>query len=136
MDLGKLVIASDTFFQGKNSLNNERKNVLARAAFANAFYKHFKVVDIASVLGRDHSSVVHYKKTHSGNMMYDDYKRLFKQAEAVRENILGDDIDQQLTIGDMLNTINKLKVKLSEKEKEVENLYIYKEKFFKLKELI
>jgi len=69
-------------------------------------------------------------------MMYDDYKRLFKQAEAVRENILGDDIDQQLTIGDMLNTINKLKVKLSEKEKEVENLYIYKEKFFKLKELI
>jgi predicted RNase H-like nuclease (RuvC/YqgF family) len=49
---------------------------------------------------------------------------------------LGDDIDQQLTIGDMLNTINKLKVKLSEKEKEVENLYIYKEKFFKLKELI
>jgi len=69
-------------------------------------------------------------------MMYDDYKRLFKQAEAVRENILGDDIDQQLTIGDMLNTINKLKAKLSEKEKEVENLYIYKEKFFKLKELI
>ena len=68
--------------------------------------------------------------------MYDDYKRLFKQAESVRENILGDEIDQQLTIGDMLNTINKLKAKLSEKEKEVENLYIYKEKFFKLKELI
>ncbi|WP_274961075.1 hypothetical protein [Lentibacter algarum] len=69
-------------------------------------------------------------------MMYDDYKKLFKQAESVRENILGDEIDQQLTIGDMLNTINKLKAKLSEKEKEVDNLYIYKEKFFKLKELI
>ncbi len=68
--------------------------------------------------------------------MYDDYKKLFKQAESVRENILGDEIDQQLTIGDMLNTINKLKAKLSEKEKEVDNLYIYKEKFFKLKELI
>ena len=136
MEIGKLVIAADSFFQGDNSLTNHRKNVLARAAFANAFYKHFKVVDIASVIGRDHSSIVHYKKTHAGNMMYDDYKRLFKQAESVRENILGDEIDQQLTIGDMLNTINKLKAKLSEKEKEVDNLYIYKEKFFKLKELI
>jgi len=136
MEIAKLVIAADTFFQGKNDLNNERKNVLARAAFANAFRKHFKVVDIASVLGRDHSSVVHYKKTHPGNMMYDDYKRLFKNAELVRENILGDEIDTQMTIEDMLNTINKLKAKLTEKEKEVENLYIYKEKFFKLKELI
>ena len=136
MEIGKLVIAADTFFQGDNSLTNHRKNVLARAAFANAFYKHFKVVDIASVLGRDHSSVVHYKKTHAGNMMYDDYIKLFKQAESVRDNILGDEIDQQLSIGDMLQTINKLKAKLSEKEKEVDNLYIYKEKFFKLKELI
>lgn len=136
MEIAKLVIAADTFFQGKNSLNNERKNVLARAAFANAFNKHFKVVDIASVLGRDHSSIVHYKKTHSGNMMYNDYVSLFKQAESVRENILGDDIDQQLTIGDLLNTINKLKTKLSEKEKEVDNLYIYKEKFIKLKEML
>ena len=136
MEIAKLVIAADTFFQGKNSLNNERKNVLARAAFANAFKKNFKVVDIASVLGRDHSSIVHYKKTHSGNMMYNDYVSLFKQAESVRENILGDDIDQQLTIGDLLNTINKLKTKLSEKEKEVDNLYIYKEKFMKLKEML
>lgn len=136
MEIGKLIIAADTFFKGENSLTNHRKNVLARAAFANAFEKYFKVVDIASVLGRDHSSVVHYKKTHKGNMMYKDYADLFKQAEYVRESILGDEIDAQLTIEDMLTTINKLKTKLSEREREVEQLYIYKEKFFKLKELI
>jgi hypothetical protein len=89
MDIGKLLIAADTFFQGENSLTNHRKNVLSRAAFANAFRKHFRVVDIASVLGRDHSSIVHYKKTHSANMMYDDYIKLYRDAEGVRERIIG-----------------------------------------------
>ena len=136
MDIGKLLIAADTFFQGENSLTNHRKNVLSRAAFANAFRKHFRVVDIASVLGRDHSSIVHYKKTHSANMMYDDYIKLYKEAEVVRERILGEEIEQELTIGDMLITINKLKLKLKESEKEVNELSFYKDKYLKLKELI
>lgn len=136
MDIGKLVIAADTFFQGYNALTNHRKNVLARAAFANAFRKYYKVVDIASVLGRDHSSIVHYKKSHSANLMYDDYKKLYKDAEQVRERIIGEDIEQELTIGDMLLTINRLKLKLKEKEKEVDELYFYRDKYFKLKELI
>ena len=69
-------------------------------------------------------------------MMYDDYIKLYREAEVVRERILGEEIEQELTIGDMLITINKLKLKLKEREKEVNELSFYKDKYLKLKELI
>lgn len=69
-------------------------------------------------------------------MMYDDYVKLYKQAKIVRENVIGQQIEKELTISDMLLTINRLKLKLKDKEKEVNELYIYRDKFHKLKELI
>ena len=55
------------YFGDQAKASRHRENVMERQAFANAFIKRAKTVDIAAVIGRNHATVVHYRKNHSSD---------------------------------------------------------------------
>ena len=81
-------MAKTAFFDGVTHLNRKRENVYLRSAFANAFRPVSKVIDIASVLHRNHSSIVYYCKNHESMIVYDDYKKLYDKALEVKKQFI------------------------------------------------
>jgi hypothetical protein len=140
MEITELYAAKDVFFDRlglKENQSRSRPLVYARTAFANAFHKCAGPSKMGSVLGRDHSSVIHYLKSHDKLIRYDDYKDMYNQAVEHRNAITnGDDYLPYLTSKDLLNKVKELREEKRLLQKELDTLYIYKEKFFKLKELL
>lgn len=139
MDIGELISAKELFFnhigvQDDNS--RQRTIVYARAAFSAAFRCVAGPSVMGKVLGRNHASVVHYGKLHDSLVNYKDYKEMYDYAVEFRESLFKMEDLPHMTHSDLLRIIKKLRQELREEKEKVENLYIYKEKFFKLKELI
>ena len=69
-------------------------------------------------------------------MEYDDYKKMYEDAVTFRESLFKKEDIPNMTHSDLIRIIKNLRQELREEKEKVEHLYIYKEKFFKLKELI
>lgn len=138
MKIEELITAKEMFFRNLNiNDDNSRKRplVYARTAFTAVFYQA-GVSKLGAVFGRDHSSVVHYKKMHSTLKGYDDYKMMYQSALEFRKALMSGDELPMMSHKDLISTIQELRAEIQKLKKENEHLYIYKEKFFKLKELL
>jgi hypothetical protein len=139
MGIDELMSAKEAYFQMNNLIDDnsrKRKLVYARGAFAVAFRCVAGPSLMGKVLGRDHASVVHYTSMHSSLMEYDDYKDFYEKAISFRESLFKREDLPKLSHADLMIIIKKLRQELREEKEKTEELYIYKEKFFKLKELI
>ena len=140
MELTELYAAKDVFFDGlglKEDQSRSRPLVYARIAFANAFHKCAGPTKMGSVLGRDHSSVIHYHKQHDKLIRYDDYKEMYNKAMEHRKTLTNnDDYLPLITSKDLLKKVKELREEKRLLQKELDTLYIFKEKFLKLKELL
>jgi len=139
MEISQLIAAKELFFSQNDIQDDEsrlRKLVYARGAFAQAFRCVAGPSTLGKVLGRDHSSVVHYAKTHPTLIGYNDYKHLYDKAVELREGLFKKEDIPTMTHSDLVAIIKKMRQELRLEKEKVAQLYIYKEKFFKLKELI
>lgn len=127
-------MAKAAFFEGVTNLDRKRKNVYLRSAFANAFRPVSKVIDIASVLHRNHSSVVYYCKNHESMIVYDDYKKLYDKAVEVKKQFITNDQDFDVQL--LLLSIKDLKEKVKNQEQTIEYLNQYKEKYETIKKVL
>lgn len=127
MDINKLILAKNSFFEGVTNLDRKRENVYLRAAFANAFRPISRVIDLGAVLHRDHSSIIYYCKTHESNIKYDDYKKIYDKALDIKSKFLEE--NQELNIDLLLSSIKELKEKIKLQEKTIEDLTTYKVKY-------
>jgi len=134
MDIKKLIMAKAAFFEGVTNLDRKRQNVYLRSAFANAFRPVSKVIDIASVLHRNHSSVVYYCKNHENMIIYDDYKKLYDKAIEVKKQFITNDQDFDVQL--LLLSIKDLKEKIKNQEQTIEDLNQYKEKYETIKKVL
>lgn len=89
--------------------NRLRDNVEHRAALANALKPFATVVNIGRVLGRDHSSIVHYTKNHESYYRWSpEYRMYFYTAiECTRQ--VSDDLGQQPIRGSYITARSQLK---------------------------
>ena len=139
MKIDELIAAKEIFFTHNNiEDDNSRKRplVYARAAFSSAFRCVAGPSKMGQALGRDHASIVHYGKLHNQMINYDDYKDLYKKAIDLRESLFNREDLPTMSHSDLIQIIRKLRQELRLEKEKTEQLYIYKEKFFKLKELI
>ena len=139
MDISELISAKELFFNHigvEDDNSRQRTIVYARTAFSAAFRCVAGPSVMGKVLGRNHASVVHYGKLHDSLVNYKDYKEMYDYAVDFRESLFKMEDLPHMTHSDLLRIIKKLRQELREEKEKVENLYIYKEKFFKLKELI
>lgn len=127
-------MAKAAFFEGINPLNRKRENVYLRAAFSNAFRSVSKVIDIASVLHRNHSSVVYYCKNHENMIVYKDYEKLYFKALEVKKQFITNEEDFNVDL--LLFSIKDLKEKLKNQEKTIATLNVYKEKYNNIKTML
>jgi hypothetical protein len=128
-----LLEAKLMYFGDQAKASRHRENVMERQAFANAFIKRAKTVDIAAVIGRNHATVVHYRKNHSSDIKYnEEYQKAFERALMVYEQynekanegeFLGFDIPQLLRLTkDLKNRIQKQEVVIYDQQKEIDRL--------------
>ena len=139
MEIEELFAAKEIFFERigiKEDQSRKRKLVYARAAFANAFRREAGPTSMGRILGRDHASIIHYRKLHDENMAYRDYKQLYDKAVAYALEVSNQDITFKMDSSDLLRLIKELREEIRLLKEDNDKLYIYKEKFFKLKELI
>jgi len=139
MEISELIAAKEIFFRhNKIEDDNSRKRglVYARCAFAMAFRSVAGPSRMGQILGRDHASIVHYSKQHQSLLNYDDYKELFQAAEQLRESLFKREDLPTMTHTDLIRIIKNLRNELRIEKEKCQELYLYKEKFFKLKELI
>lgn len=139
MEISELIAAKEIFFR-HNQINDDnsrkRELVYARSAFAMAFRSVAGPSMMGKVLGRDHASVVHYGKNHPTLINYKDYKELYNAAVDLRESLFKREDLPTMTHSDLVRIIKNLRNELRLEQEKVKELYIYKDKFFKLKELI
>jgi len=139
MEVSELIAAKEIFFR-HNNINDDdsrkRELVYARGAFAMAFRCVAGPSIMGRVLGRDHTSIVHYGKNHDTLKQYEDYKNLYEAAEELRESLFKKEDLPTMTHSDLVVIIKNLRQELRIEKEKVKELYIYKDKFFKLKELI
>jgi len=59
--------------------NRKKENVLLRMAFSNALrmYSSLTVETIGLIVGKHHSTIVHYTKNHESYIKYKDYRDIF-----------------------------------------------------------
>ena len=104
---------------------------MARQAFANAFIKRAKTVDIAAVLNKNHATIVHYRKNHDWDLKYkQDYKEAFNRAVTVYEQynpksdepeFLGMDNVRLLSlVKELKNRVHSQEIVIDEQRKEIE----------------
>ena len=140
MEITELYAAKEIFFDRLGIVEDQSRKrpiVYARTAFANAFHNLAGPSKMGSILGRNHASVIHYLKSHHKLIVYKDYKELYEQAVDYRKDLTdGDDHLPYLTAKDLLQTVKELREEKRLLQKKLDELYIYKDKFFKLKELI
>jgi tetratricopeptide (TPR) repeat protein len=138
MEIGELIAAKELFFRSINiEDDNSRKRplVYARAAFAAAF-RAAGPSRLGAVVGRNHASVIHYLKIHDQLKDYEDYRALYERAKEFRKDIMNGEDLPFLTHRDLVTMIQELRNELRIEKQKAEELYIYKEKFFKLKEFL
>lgn len=134
-----MISAKEVFFKDNHILDdNSRKRglVYARAAFAMAFRCVAGPSLMGKILGRDHATIVHYSRLHFSLIKYDDYNKLFEYAVIFRETLFKKEDIPTMTHSDLIRVIKGLRQELREEKEKNQHLYIYKEKFFKLKALI
>ena len=92
------------YFMARNSnydasKSNKPESVMPRRAFVNAVTKYTSYPEIAECLGIDRSTSYHYRKTHDGSMIYQDYRDLYSDAVlCVNKFIKGDIMDSDTAI--------------------------------------
>jgi hypothetical protein len=64
-----------------------RKQSLARAAFVCAFRNYATLEELASITGRDHSTLSYALKEHNYRVEYEDYFKMYQVACSVRDKI-------------------------------------------------
>lgn len=139
MEIEELFAAKEIFFERigiKEDQSRKRKLVYARAAFVNAFRREAGPSAMGRIIGRDHASVIHYRKIHEENMYYKDYKQLYDKAVTYALEVSNEDITFKMDSSDLLRLIKELREEIRLFKEDNDKLYIYKEKFFKLKELL
>jgi len=126
-----LLEAKMLYFGNNPSLSRHKENVMARQAFANAFIKRAKTVDIAAVLNKNHATIVHYRKNHDWDLKYkQDYKEAFNRAVTVYEQynpksdepeFLGMDNVRLLSlVKELKNRVHSQEIVIDEQRKEIE----------------
>jgi hypothetical protein len=124
--------------------NQKRDIVYARAAWANAFRPNARVVDLAKVLGKHHATIVYYNQIHMNQMVYTDYAAVYQEALRVRNRYINDEPTEEMTMHrlkrDLLKKIeqnisleNKLKTLQAKYENETALVKDYKRQVEKLK---
>ena len=135
MEIKELIAAKELFFRNNKILDdNSRKRpiVYARTAFSVAF-KKMGCVQISKVLGRDHSSVVHYMKSHKTLIQYKDYRELYEKALEFRKAFLENDELPMMSHQDLIKVIQDLRQELREEKEKTDRLYIYKQQMENIK---
>jgi hypothetical protein len=128
-----LLEAKLMYFGPKAKASRHRENVMERQAFANAFIKRAKTVDIAAVINRNHSTIVHYRKNHYSDMRHnEEYQKAFERALAVYEQynersnegeFLGFDIPQLLNLTkDLRDRLQNQEIVIYNQQKEITKL--------------
>ena len=69
-------------------------------------------------------------------MYYKDYKELYDKAVTYALEVSNEDITFKMDSSDLLRLIKELREEIRLLKEDNDKLYIYKDKFFKLKELI
>ena len=78
--------------------NRDRFNIVCRFAFMVSARRAFTTKQIGSVMGKDHSTVVHAAKQHEMNIKFDkDYQRMFDVCEDIMSSIITSDDYQAQT---------------------------------------
>ena len=79
--------------------SNKPESVMPRRAFVNSVNRYTTYPEIAECLGIDRATSYHYRKTHDGNMIYQDYRDLYSDAVlCVNKFIKGDLMDADTAI--------------------------------------
>ena len=79
--------------------SNKPESVMPRRAFVNAVYKYTTYPEISDCIGVDRATSYHYRKTHDGNMIYQDYRDLYADAVlCTNKFIKGDLLDSDTAI--------------------------------------
>ena len=139
IDTQELYAAKEIFYEQinlKENASRKRENVYARTAFANAFRPVAGPSVIGKVLGKDHSSVVHYIKMHQELIRYDDYKKLYEKALSHRKGIIEQDSLPFMSADDLLIQIKELRADKVMLENEIKKLYIYKDQVTDIKKIL
>jgi D-alanine-D-alanine ligase-like ATP-grasp enzyme len=139
MEINELIAIKEIFFRHNEIVddNSRKRNIVyARSAFSAAFRCVAGPSLLGKVLGRNHASVVHYAKSHDSLINYKDYKVLYERAIELRESLFKQEDLPTMNHSDLIQIIKNLRQELREEREKNQHLYIYKEKFFKLKELI
>jgi ribosomal protein L30E len=71
----------------------KREYTLARGAFINAYRHKATLMELGSIIDRDHSSVVHAQKEHKSRLNYKDYRWAYKVACEIRDEYPIDVLD-------------------------------------------
>lgn len=139
IDTQELYAAKETYYEQLNMQENasrKRQDVYARTAFANAFRPVAGPSILGKVLGKDHSSVVHYTKMHDELIKYDDYKKLYEKALSHRKGIIEQDSLPFMSTDDLLDQIKVLRAQKVVLENEIKKLYIYKDQINQIKKML
>ncbi len=67
--------------------NRGNKRVLQKAAFANAVGDMATLTQLGSVMGRDHSTIIHYRRNHD---TYEKYYQLYNDFTEVANKVILD----------------------------------------------
>lgn len=74
----------DYFIARNTKYSNEKshkpESVMPRRAFVNAVHKYSSYPEIGGSLDMDRASAYHYRRTHDGCMIYQDYRDLYADA--------------------------------------------------------
>jgi len=84
MTVAMLLEAKHKFFGPNDSPSRERRNVLRRMAFSNAFLPRSTKTNLAIVINKNHSTVIHYNKGHDWHYKnYPEYTDLYNAAKEI-----------------------------------------------------
>lgn len=132
-----LLEAKEAFFGHNARISRHRRNVLMRMAFSNAFLPRATKTNIASVLNKNHSTIIHYTKGHEWHLKYyPEYTDLYNLAKEIFIKYDIPKISEKEFNGidntALLNQLVELKDKLHKKdavirkqEKELKTLRVY-----------
>ena len=124
LSLPLLFEAKQIFFDGKIEKNRVRSNVLKRMAFCNAFNHYATKINMGAVIGKNHSTVIHYNKQHEWHSKYcNEYIEYYTVAEAlVSQYVTTEEDFGGLDKPVMVGIIRDLRHTLNVKQVEINNL--------------
>ena len=79
-----LLEAKEAFFGPNARISRHIRNVLMRMSFSNAFLPRATKTNIASVLNKNHATIIHYTKGHEWHLKYyPEYTDLYNLAKEI-----------------------------------------------------